>query len=426
MTVRQIVLVGDSLTHAGTPNAPQTLVSLGGSGTWAEQVTEGLANIPTVGPLISSGFRSTWMQSGALGSTEWSLSAGWSTMISTSISDRGPYGDGIFTTTGGSTVIATWTRPTRWRAVVGVAIYFMDGSLASAAGNWQYRIDGGTWTNMGQTLLHDGHLCKFYVPTAVSSTVEIRAYTGSAAVGCQIAGIEAFFQNPLMTTTGLIVHNLGRNGAPLNDLTATTTGDRLAFFDSVRVDATNGGGAISNSPNTCVLMMHVNDIRTIDNTTTWAADLATLYARVSPLASLGYMSYGEMNSAGPYPYADQASYRTQTKTSAALHSIPVLDHYDRWTAMGFGSGVGTQNAALVTAGLITVSVSPADNGHQTQRGQNDMAGPIYEFVRKNFFSSFSSYPSSYTATGKQAAVQCAGKQAAVQYAARAPIGVLPT
>lgn len=410
MTVSQIVLVGDSITYGGIVVGVGTssLIKDGGLGAWAELDAEGLANVSGIGPLISSGFRSTWID-------EWGVTSGtWGAVISTDAFDRVPYGEGL-KSAGGSSNILKWTRPTQWRPVVGFALYFVD---RTTGGNWSYRVDGGAWTAMGQTLAQDNLLAKFYVPTAVAVSVEVRAanVAGTAVAVC-VAGIEAFFLSPLTTTAGLIVHNIARNGAPLNTLTLATSGDRMAFFDAVKVDPVNGGGAITNRPNVAITMMHVNDVRLFADVPTWAADIATFYARVNALAPLGYLSYGEMQ-APTYNATTQANYRAQTKTSAALHSIPVLDLFDAW-----GGAVGTQNAALAAAGIITISASPADNGHPTQTGNFDMAHRIIWWLRTQFFASTINQPSSMTVNAKQAAVAYSGKQAAVAYSARAPVSV---
>lgn len=361
--IRRIALVGDSLMQLVTTEQR-----------WAELVAERLANIPGIGPLVSAGFQSFQV-------AEWTRTAGWNPTGSGSI-DLAPYGMGRYGA-GGSGNTATWTRPTQWRPVQSIDVFFGD---YTGGGNWQYRIDGGTWLNMNQTLAQDDTIGKFHIPTPVASTIEFRQYNGTAAAGCMLYGVEPFFLDPLTTTQGLIVDNLAIAGTTLDELvTPPAGGDRMAWFDEVKVDPVNGGGAISNRPNTAVVMMHINDFSDINGFTTaqWAADIATFYARVSPLAPLAYMNYGEMNVDG-YDTTNQAAFRAQTKTSAALHGIPVLDFFDAWAANGWGA-VGTQNDALQAAGIVSFD-PPFDNGHPTQAGHYDIAHRVYWFIRNQFLT----------------------------------------
>lgn len=412
MPLRQLCLVGDSLTYMGSPQAAQSMVQNGGKGSWHEIIASELDTTAGVGPLLGAGVRTTARTS----ASEWVFTGTWTATVSTDAFDRGPYGDARYSSSGSGS-FATWTLPTQWgRTVAGFAIYFID---YAAGGNWQYQIDGGAWTNMGQTLANDNTLAKFYVASSVTSTVSIRAFDGTNPAGVCLMGIEPFYTDPRGVTQGVIIHNIAKGGEPLDDLTLATSGDRMAWFDSVKVDAVHGGGAISNKPTAGILMMHVNDIRLFADSTKWGTDIATFYARVGSIGPLGYMSYGEMQ-APTYDYTQQSNYRAQTKTSAALHSIPVLDHYDWWTSAGWGTGVGTQNAALNTQGLITVTASPVDNGHLTQAGNIDIAPKVYWFVRNNLLS-LSSRPVAYVAKATQAAVAYKGTKSSVVYAAGLPV-----
>lgn len=391
MAVLQSVFLGDSLTEGTEFVGGTSSITQGGKGAWWELVADQLANIPGFGPLISSGFRGIWLKLGAESDGEWSAAVGsWTNVASTDAFDRGPYGQGQYSAAG-SGATQTWNKPATWRPVVGFALYYAD---YAAGGNWQYRVDGGTWTNMGQTLNHDGKLCKFYVNAPVTATVDVRAYDGASSAGICIFGIEAFYLPP-STATGCIFHNLAVNGAQLHSLCATTSGDRLAFLDSVQVDPVNGGGAISNRPNTAIVMMHGRDV-VLASPSGWGTDLTTLNTRASPLAKLLFMSPFELaqfpdeaNSVSPgFSWSDQTSYRDKTKAVAAAFAtpVPVLDLYDRYQQMGFGVASGTtvtlsnsQNVALRAAGLL----NPLDNGHEMQAGHLDLAPPISWFIRTN-------------------------------------------
>jgi len=363
MSITQVAFLGDSLTQ-GTQSS--FAIATGGAGNWCELVSERLANILNLGPLLSSGLRGTWLGLLAGGDTEWVFSSGWNAVASTDAFDR-IFGQGHYAT-GGSSQTATATLPSTSRAAVGFAVYWMN---FSAGGNWQYSTDGGsTWTNMGQTIggASANLLCKFYVSTPITpgNTVQFRAFDGSGNVGICLAGIEWFYST---AKTGLIVHNLGVNGWRLDNNTQSTSGDRLAFFDSVVLGT---GSPISNSPNAGVINMNINDV-VINNTTTWATDLTTLNTRVSPLGPVAFINPYE-TIAAIYPTSQQSAYRAQTKTTAAGFATPakVLDLYDMWSANGI-----TGNVASVSAGLVLAS----DGTHETQAGHFDIASRVYYFIR---------------------------------------------
>lgn len=363
MAIKQIALVGDSLTQGTKDLTSHT--AYGGIGTWAEQLAERLANLPGVGPLVSSGLRGAWL--GYIGDSdpEWSFVGSWSAVLTSDAFDKAPYGVAKYATSTANT--ATYTRPSGWRAAVGVAIYWID---KSAGGNWQYRIDGGTWTNMGQTVAQNNALKKFYVATPSSfSTIDFRGYDGTSNVHICPVGVEVFFSDPA-TASGLIVHNIAASGKKLNDLFSSSAGDRAAFLDSV----TLGSGAIANTPNAGVLMLHINDV-TLANTTTWNTDLTTLYNRVHTLGPVGFVNPWEMANAS-FNTTTQASYRAQTKTSAASLGALVFDIYDAWVGNGW-----TDNAAALAAGLIL-----ADKVHQAPAGNVDLTPRLYWFARNNFLT----------------------------------------
>lgn len=434
MTVNTIVSVGDSLSEGSEPVALPGNFSFaqGGKGAWWELAAERLSNLSTVGPRISSGFRST-----ALGDGTVAYAGAWTDVTAADLFDKGPYGLGKYSATGtGGTV--TFTRPA-FRTVVGFALYWIDLNRLSGTngGNWSYSVDGGTYTAMGQTIAHDNGLKKFYVSGAVTSSVAVRAANAAGtAVGTFPIGIEWFYLAP-STTTGLIWHNLALNGMLLRDLVGgtgnTTVGDRMAFFDAVTLGS---GSPISNQPNVGILLMHGRDV-TLNSTSQWNTDLGTFWTRVHSLAPQLWMNHFELaqypdetNSASPgFPWATQTSYRDQLKTTAAAKSpaVPVFDQYDRYASMGWGPSSGTtvtisnsQNVALRAAGILYA----LDNGHQLAAGHLDQATAVYWQLRNRWFS-VGSAPSSYVATGKQAAVAVTGKQAAVAYSTASPIAVTP-
>lgn len=483
MTISQLVLLGDSLTKGAAVGAAY---AEGGRGNWAQLVADRLANIPTLGPLLSSGFRHVEV------AAEWAYTGSWTSVVSTDVFDRAPYGHAKYAN--GSSFVLTYTKPAV-RAVVGFSIYWIN---YAAGGDWSYRIDGGAWTAMGQTLggATANKLCKFYVASAFTSTVEIRAANaGGTGVGCLPVGIELFYSDPTVATQGLIVHNLGVNGEQLHNLVLVTSGDRMAFLDQVQLGT---GSPITNQPNVGVICMHINDV-TINNTTTFATDLTTLNTRAQPLGIVGLMNPWECGL--PVGETVQKNYRAQLKTSAAGFSpaAKVFDHYDNLAANGIGPVVAVSIGDVIAAGsdgvlsssltgaqplhlsdassfpaagwtdisansehvtikysgknstdllnCLTITGSSAfsasnnvqadqnglitdggpyartvDGLHLDQTGHIDRAVPIYWWIR-NTILGLGAVPSTYVVSAKQAAVQYTAKAAAVQYSAGAPISV---
>lgn len=404
MTIQQLALVGDSLTIGDAFNHN---IAAGGKGCWAELVAEMLADIPSVGPLLSSGAR--FVAQGIVDSVEWSFAGSWTTVLSTDAFCKTPYRKGQYAN--GASNIATATLSLHWRPAVGFAIYWID---YTSGGNWSYSTDGGnTWTAMGQALANDNKLCKFYVSTPVrpGATVQIRAANAAGTgVGCLPAAIEWFYST---ATSGLIVHNVAVGGTALHTLATADSGDQMAFLDSVKLGT---GSPITNQPNAGCIVMHINDVAAVNNASTWNTDLGTFYSRASALGAVGILSPWECNGVA----ADQATYRAQTKTAVApagtAFGAKSLDIYDAWTARGYGIGVGTQNAALVAAAYLE------DLTHPTQIAHLDLANRLYWFVRNQILA-LGAVPTAYPVGAKAAATTYTGGRAAVAYAAGAPIAI---
>lgn len=414
MAVNQLVLIGDSLTQGTTGSVGY---QAGGQGSFAQLVTDRLANIGGLGPLVSTGCRSCNSAQG-----DWSFTTGgdaWTDTVGTDAWDKALYGSTsngsiqLLRYASGATKVATWTAGAAIRYPnVGFCIYWMDYASGSSS-TPSYSTDGGsTWTNFPDTPARNNTIRKFYVatPVAPGSTVKIQAANASnTAVGTAPMGIEIFYQSP-STAQGLIVHNVAVGGSDLHHLVATSSGDRMAWFDSVVV----GTGAIANTPNLGVIHENVNDISEIGSDTTWATDLTTFWNRVHPLGPVGFLNMYELNP-GLYDTGQQTSYRAKTKTTAAAFATPapVLDIYDQWSALGI-----TGNAAANTAGFLF------DLTHESQAGHIDIATRVYWWLRAKFLSSYAG-STSYTAQGKQAAVAYLGKTATVAYSAGQQIAPLP-
>jgi hypothetical protein len=400
MTLSQLAFVGDSLTK-GDADA-LSAIGDGGKGTFVELVAELLAALPSIGPLVSAGIQGAWLTGGVYG---WSRAGTWTDVVSTDAFDKTPYGLGAYAS--GSTKTMTWTKPSQWRALHGVAIYWVD---YSGGGNWRYRKDGGAWVNHGQTALNDNAICKFYV-TGNFTTLDIQASSdGSASVGCYPFAVEPFFLAP-STSQGLIVHNFGTGGVSLHNLVLATSGDRMAILDTVRLGT---GSPIASTPHAGVSMMHINDATQLNNTTTWATDLTTFNTRVSPLGPVGFVNPWEIDPT-VVSATIQANYRAQTKTTGATLSAKVVDLYDAWAANGW-----TGNAAALSAGLLTILLGKST--HQSQAGNIDLTPRVYWHVRQKLLA-LGNLPTLYPVKATKAATVYAGTRAAVAHSAGLPVAV---
>lgn len=373
MTLRQMVLMGDSLT-AGTGPVGQTASSQqGGEGNWSQLVTEYLGNLATVGPVISPGLQMLIRSFAAAGDTQWVKTAGtWPGATTTDAWDKAPYGY----------------------------------SHKAVGGLPKYRVDGGAWINFPTVTLNNSYH-RFHVASPIISTLQIANQTESSIATwtkpvfwrpvlefsidyvaiptdtCIVGMTPYFVTSPQTVSQGLIVHNLSANGQRLNNQCASTGGDRFAFFDSVVLD----GSAMSHAPNAGVTLMHINDTA-INNATTWAANLTTFFNRVHTLGPVIFISPWEC-SYPTFPQAAQTAYRAQTKTTAATLGAQVIDFYDLWAGNGW---IGVQ--AAQDAGLLV------DATHETQDGHVDMSPRIYWHIRQNVLSLGSDDPTKYTVKSK--------------------------
>lgn len=368
MAIKQFMLAGDSLPLGKVGDHEYRAAGLG---TFAELVADRLANIPGIGPQLGPGIIGCWRTSNT---ADWGFASTWTAVASTDAFDKLPYGFGNYSAAG-STRIATFTPSVYWRPIVCFEIGYVD---YTSAGDWQYRIDGGTWTNMGQTIAHDNAVKKFFVNTPITSTLEIRAYDGAAGVGCFPAFVRPYWTDPRGLTNGFILDNISYGAHKLNDLTAATSGDRMAIIDSVVLGT---GSPISHRPNVAFVNMNINDTL-LASTATWDTDLTTLNARVAPIVPLGLISPWGVDTVARND-TQQTNYRAHTKTTAASFSTPakVLDLFDAWNANGWGS----TNALQASQGIADARLE-SDGVHEAQLGHLDVADRVYWWIRTNFFT----------------------------------------
>jgi hypothetical protein len=287
---------------------------------------------------------------------EWTSTGTWTATTPSDAFDVCPFGAGLRSSGGASTMLA-WIRPTPV-TVVGFDLYWFN--LANA-GNWQYRVDGGSWLNMNQTLAPaDNKLHKFYVGTPVETSVEIRAYNGSSPCLAPIGGIGLYSVDP-NTARGLVVHNLGAGGELLAHLVRPSAGDPLAWFDKV----VSNPVSLLNRPD-LVIAMFTNDVIQ-NNTTSWKNNLVKFVRRVQPYADVLILSPFER---GDFSASVQSQYRSATISAVNATRCALFDIYNAYATAG-----ATGYAAAKQAGLMY------DVSHPSQLGHNDIAARVWRILR---------------------------------------------
>lgn len=368
MAIKQFIIAGDSLTQGTTYTVGY---AQGGNGAWWELVADKIANMPGIGPRISSGIRGQWLGKVGTNPSEWTYAGTWSSVVNTDAWDKLPYG-GTDTSNfnqygNGSSSIATWTKTSTMPSNVGFQLYWVD---YTNGGNWQYRIDGGRWQNVVGTgvtaLAHDNSLNVFYIGTPITSSLDIRGYDGSSNVGTFPAGIELFYYPP-STSQGIIFHNIAVNGSRLHELVRKTSGDRMAIFDSVKAGL---GSPLVPTPTAGILQMNINDVQ-LANVTQWGGDIDLLYQRVGRLAPMAFLSPWNVS----YNDAQQVLYTAKTLARATANGCISHDLNADWTQNGWSDDVASQAAGML-----------GDNLHETQRGHLDIQDRVFQWLRTTMFS----------------------------------------
>lgn len=392
MAVRQLFTVGDSLT-AGKVDGHD--YAQGGSGCWVEQVRDSLAQIPTIGPLISSGIRLTQTALTGYSLSEWSPTGTWAATVATDPWDKYFNTHGGYASGSGNKL--TYTVPAWMPPIVGVQFYWIDLDNAAhtiQSGNWSWQKNGGGLTNMGQALQRDNSLNVFYetVTLGAGDTITVQAANAAGTAGyCLLMGIELFFAVPT-STQGLVVHNCAIGAAKLHVLAANlsgTGGDEMAFYNAVKPGT---GSPLVPNPDffTC---MFLNDVQ-LGDATQYGLDLDTWHTRAIGTAPVIFLNPFEVTFGGLFPQADQTSHRAKVVSRAAGYSpvVKVLDLYDAWASNGW-----TGNAPGVAAGLFA-----SDNIHESQAGHDDIARRALPYIKREFFPNDVASPS-YPSGAKVAA-----------------------
>jgi hypothetical protein len=345
-----VACIGDSITQGSIGGFEYTV---GGPGSWVDKLGSAMGR--AIGPNVGYGFRGLWLGTDTKTEVEWQTTGTWNGTTPTQAFDVCPFGAGL-RSNGGTGAVLTWTKPAGI-TVNGFDLYWFN---MSGAGNWQYRVDNGAWTNMNQPLTALNALHKFYVARPVRTNVQIRAYNGSAACLAPIGGIGIYSSDP-RTSSGMVVHDLGRDASTLANFTRNSAGDPLAWLDAV----------VSNPPTLAirpalVTLMFSNDVF-FNNTARWQSDLLTVIDRVSPYADVLLMNPYEQNGRNT---TTQANYRAATASIANSRRCGLLDLYDAWAAAG-DTGWTQANAR----GLMN------DDNHPSSLGHTDIAGRVWRLLR---------------------------------------------
>ena len=317
---RQVVCIGDSITH-GTAGRPP--LGRGVTRNWVEQLASALD--PSDGTRPGDGFRGLWR------GDEWAFTGAWTRTERTSAFDVAPFGQGWFSS-GRSADQLTWTRPVG----VDVAAFDIYWFHMPETGNWQYRIDGGRWTNVGLPVgPADDRLHRRFVRAAVAQRIDIRGHDGRDACVAGIVGINVYAIQPA-SAAGTIVHNLGHNFESLLWFCRSSVGDPLALLDDLRPDA--------------VTVLFSNDVP-LNVPHRFRDALRALVERVRPYADVLIISPYEQRP--PRPVHDATTRTGETVVTSPTASFVSTDV--RWPVSGTNLVAGTTIVSVESAETASLS-----------------------------------------------------------------------
>jgi hypothetical protein len=371
--IDNVAVYGDSITQ-GTDGS-----GLGGNGSWSEQWRDRLA-VLSGKPVIGPGLRGLWNSSSlTLGipdaTQEWNTVGTWTHLSTSDVGNKAPHGQ-MWGGANGSGAVATWLRQKDMKPITSFALYYVDLS-SSPAGDFQYQIDGGAWTNIGQTPQNNNALKKLWINSPVNTSIALRQFNGITATGCWPVGVEPYYQDPRFTNRGLIFHNLGRFGFWLQVTTGSLLAgsDPLGWYDSCVLL----NGAVDHKPKLSTLEF-ANDLAVFGNPTQWTTNLTTFWNRVQPMG-IPWLLFGLYELSG-LDATMQNSYRTNSATLAATTNgqLTVLDIFNIWQNLGLGA-VGAQVSKIygsTSCGFLS------DGTHPSQLGNADIADRLLRHTKNNW------------------------------------------
>jgi hypothetical protein len=317
---RQVVCIGDSITQ-GTAGRPP--LGRGVTRNWVEQLASALDT--TEGPRPGDGFRGLWR------GDEWGFTGAWTRTERTSAFDVAPFGQGWFSSGQGADRL-TWTRPVD----VDVAAFDIYWFHMPDTGNWQYRIDGDRWTNVGLPVgPPDDRLHRRVVRAPVRQSIDIRGHDGRDACIAGIAGINVYAAQPARPP-GTIVHNLGHNFESLLWFCRSSAGNPLALLDDLRPDA--------------VTVLFSNDVP-LNVPQRFRDALCALVERIRPYADVLIISpYEQRPPRRVHDALTRAGETVVTSPTASFVSTDV-----RWPVSGANIVAGTTIASVLSAETASLS-----------------------------------------------------------------------
>jgi hypothetical protein len=406
---RDIVCVGDSITY------DRAMLRTGIRRNWVEQLATRLDEMAGAGaPRPGDGFRGLWRD-------EWKHHGRWTQITTSESFDVAPFRQG-YLSPGRKTDRLEWCKPAAI-TVTGFDVYWVD---APGTGDWQFRIDGGHWQNIGPPAAGvdgsagtaSGNLHRRSVDGPVEARVEIRAFDGRAPCGAAVVGIAPARTDPA-ASSGTVVHNLGHAHQMLAAFCRDSSGDPLAVLDAIRPqlitvlftndvrlhDAERFGrelrGVVERvDPYADVVLIapfeqrvprQVDDAQTTagsevvtsasavflasDSGTqvrganipagTAIASVQSTEVALLTSAATGTSAAGALAIEGRRQAEIQAAYRSVTRDLAATQGCAFVDLYDAWSAT---NGPGWD--AAYAAGLMV------DGLHPTQLGHDDIAARV--------------------------------------------------
>ena len=193
----RVVCIGDSITSAdaGHPSLNQGIIG------WTEHLADALAKDTEP----DGGFRGLWR------SDEWTQIGTWAGVTRADAYDVAPFEQALFSS-GTSIDRLTWTKPAAMTAARFDLYWFhMPGT-----GDWQYRVDGGTWQRSGvRPSAADNGLHKLPVEQPITKMLDIRGFDGSSPCIAPMVGI---------STAALPSPGNDRRASPIRARISTGTG----------------------------------------------------------------------------------------------------------------------------------------------------------------------------------------------------------
>jgi hypothetical protein len=186
---------------------------------WAELVSIATSSAGQHAPM--EGFRALWRD-------EWNTVGAWTMSERSDHFDVAPFG-WVLSSSGERVDELTWSKPGDV-PVAAFDLYVVD---APGAGDWQYRVDDGPWSNVGPGAdANVNRLRRVVVDTPVNDRVQIRGSNGRDACVAAVAGIDVHLDTP--APHDIRVHDLSAGKHFLSQFCRPTEGDPLALLDEIQ------------------------------------------------------------------------------------------------------------------------------------------------------------------------------------------------